>query len=101
MAKKVHQPIVVAPNVAAAPKTLYVTISTYGQDGKQIGSRVVDMYHYGTRNWLSNHLWWATHNSCAVETVVASDSEVKEYLTAATSALAEKFAKSEPALMLA
>lgn len=72
-------------------KTLYVTVNTYNTKGEQIGTRVVDMYHYGTRNWLQNHHWWAMHNACAVETVVATPDEVTEYLTAATAALADKF----------
>lgn len=73
-------------------RNLFVVVNTYGQDGKQVGTRVVDMYHYGTRNWLQNHHWWAMHNGCTVETMVANDAEVAEYLENAKKALAVKFA---------
>lgn len=83
-----------AAQCAAAPqnRNLFVTVNTYNQDGKQIGTRVVDMYHYGTRNWLQNHHWWAMHNGHTVETMVANDAEVDEYLENAKKALAQKFA---------
>lgn len=87
-------PIAAVPAVVEPQsKTLYVTVTTYGQDGKQVGTRVVDMYHYGTRNWLQNHVWWAMHNSCAVEQVVATAEEVNDYLETARVALADKFAR--------
>lgn len=73
-------------------RNLFVVVNTYGQDGKQVGTRVVDMYHYGTRNWLQNHTWWAMHNGCVVETQPANDAEVEEYLANAKEALAKKFA---------
>lgn len=80
--------------VEAAPqnRNLYVTVNTYGPDGKQIGTRVVDMYHYGTRNWLANHTWWAMHNGHVVEQMPATDAEIDDYLEAAKKALAQKFA---------
>ena len=72
-------------------RNLFVTVNTYGQDGKQVGTRVVDMYHYGTRNWLANHTWWAMHNNCTVEQMPANDAEIEEYLENAKNALAGKF----------
>lgn len=65
-------------------RNLYVTVNTYDPKNKQIGTRVVDMYHYGTRNWLSNHLWWATHNGHTVETMISNEAEVADYLENAT-----------------
>lgn len=72
-------------------KNLYVTVTTYDEKGKQSGVRVVDMYHYGTRNWMANHLWWATHNGQAVEVNLATQTEVDEYMAQQTKALAAKF----------
>lgn len=71
---------------------LYVTVTTYdGKTNKQIGTRVVDMYHYGTRNWLQNHHWWAMHNGHVVETQIANEADVAEYIKAQEVALAEKY----------
>ena len=72
-------------------KSLYVTVNTYDAKGKQIGTRIVDMYHYGTRNWTQNHLWWAMHNNCTVETMPSTDAEVQSYISAGASELAEHF----------
>lgn len=41
---------------------LMVTVETVDSMGEIVGTRTVDMYHYGTRDWLSNHAWWAMHN---------------------------------------
>ena len=51
----------------ADPRTLYVRVDTFNQAGQQIGSRVVDMYHFGTKDWLITHSWWAMHNGHSVE----------------------------------
>lgn len=93
MAKKLSALPAVTTEQTAQPRQLFVTVNTYNSDGNNVGSRVVDMYHYGTRNWLQNHTWWAMHNSCTVETVVATDQEVKDYVATANLALADKFAK--------
>lgn len=39
-----------------------VLVETFDSEGEVVGTREVDMYHYGTRDWLSGHMWWATHN---------------------------------------
>lgn len=72
-------------------KTLYIKVETYDGAGKQIGERVVDMYHFGTRNWLQTHQWWAMHNSHTIELRPADDGEVQAYLDEAKLKLAEKF----------
>lgn len=41
---------------------LFVIVDTIDDKGTTIGTRTVDMYHFGTRDWLSNHAWWAMHN---------------------------------------
>jgi hypothetical protein len=74
-------------------KNLYVTVTTYDAKGKETGVRVVDMYHYGTRNWLQNHCWWAMHNSQQVEITISTDAEVDDYLARQTQALQDKFSK--------
>lgn len=70
---------------------LFVSIKTFNAEGRTIGERIVDMYHYGTRNWLQNHHWWAMHNGHCVETTVATPAEVDEYMQSAKKALADKF----------
>jgi hypothetical protein len=72
---------------------LYIFVRTTDLQGTCIGERIVDMYHFGTRNWLQNHQWWAMHNSHCVETTVATPDQVAEYLARAKEALVEKFAK--------
>ena len=52
---------------ATQTKNLYVSVKTFDSEGKTIGERIVDMYHYGTAKWLQNHLWWAMHNDHCVE----------------------------------
>lgn len=72
---------VVAPPEDTKGQALYVVVNTYGQDDSQLGSRVVDMYHYGTRNWLINHTWWAMHNGHRVVQALANDEQVVEFIT--------------------
>jgi hypothetical protein len=90
MSKQVEK----STEVANQTRNLYVTVNTYGSDGNQIGIRVVDMYHYGTRNWLQNHQWWAMHNGYTVETLVSNDAEIAEYQEQARAALEGKFSKA-------
>lgn len=75
-------------------KVLYAKVTTTDiskQKSVIIGARIVDMYHFGTRAWLLKHMWWAMHNGHLVETELATDAEVSEYLADATQKLAEKF----------
>lgn len=84
------------------PRNLYVSVKTFdGKDGKTIGERVVDMYHFGTHGWFGKHLWWATHNGHEVEVSTASDEEVISYVKEATVALAMKFNAEPTAASLA
>jgi hypothetical protein len=92
-----------APSATAAPaatqqqpRNLYMSVKTFNPEGKSIGFRIVDLFHYGTRNWLQDHLWWAMHNANCVEVNIATDDEIGEYLEASAKALQAKFAK-EPA----
>lgn len=72
-------------------KSLYVMVTTLEMKGKVIGERVVDMYHYGTRKWLHDHMWWASHNTHRVEIEPASPTDVDAYLAAQRQKLADKF----------
>lgn len=65
---------------------LFVLVNTFDSSGQQIGTRVVDMYHYGTRGWLSNHLWWAMHNGHVVHQQLATVAEVIELRQSASAA---------------
>jgi hypothetical protein len=75
----------------AGPSNLFISVKTFDAEGKTVGERIVDMYHFGTRNWLQNHHWWAMHNGHCVETNVATADEVTGYLAASKEALAAKF----------
>lgn len=79
-------------------KTLYISINTYeaGPKGKNIGHRVVDLFHYGTRNWLNKHTWWAMHHGHVVEQVVATPKEIENYVEQQKSLLVDKF-NNDPA----
>lgn len=72
-------------------RNLFVQVKTTDQAGKQIGTRIVDLYHFGTRNWLHNHHWWAMHNGHSIITEVASTADVDKYLVDAKQKLADKF----------
>lgn len=78
-------------NNSNTPQNLFISVKTFDVQGKTIGERIVDMCHYGTRNWLSNHLWWATHNGHCTEVDLAKPEEIDAYLNAGKAALAEKF----------
>ncbi|CAN5950615.1 unnamed protein product [Sphagnum jensenii] len=83
MAKQVSQdttPTVYETNGAKQQRNLFVLVETFNYGGEQIGTRIVDMYHFGTRNWLQNHHWWAMHNGHVVETRTATDEEIGEYV---------------------
>jgi hypothetical protein len=74
-------------------KNLFVLVTT--RDGQTpdtiVGSRIVDMYHFGTRNWLQNHMWWATHNGHVVVLELATAEEIQDHIAALTAQLAAKF----------
>lgn len=53
-----------------------VIVDTFDASGKQVGTRTVDMYHFGTRPWLSNHMWWAMHQGHTVNQRVVTNAEV-------------------------
>lgn len=76
---------------ARTERNLHVKVETFSADGHTIGTRIVDMYHFGTRNWLQNHNWWAMHNNHQVETKVAEPEEVAAYMAAQKQALVDKF----------
>ncbi len=79
-------------NTTTTEKTgLFVSVNTFDADGRTIGERIVDMYHYGTRNWLQNHHWWAMHNGHCVEVTVATPEAVSAYVESSKIALANKF----------
>ena len=109
MAKQVEEtvPAVIEPQAVDTTqhstneqsKNLYVSVKTFdGKTGKPIGERVVDMYHYGTRNWLQNHIWWAMHNSHEVQQDIATDEEIGSYMAKQEIALAEKFNKTRESI---
>lgn len=83
-----------APETQAGPSNLFISVKTFDVEGKTVGERIVDMYHFGTRNWLQNHHWWAMHNGHCVETNVATPTEIENYLSASKVALAAKFNKA-------
>lgn len=80
-----------APANTNQSNNLYISVKTFDVEGRTIGERIVDMYHFGTRNWLQNHHWWAMHNGNCVETNIASPEEIESYLASAKVALAERF----------
>jgi hypothetical protein len=80
----------------AGERNLFVRVDTFdvkttpGTE-QQIGTRIVDMYHFGTRNWLANHQWWAMHNGHLVEIKTATTEQIAEYVASQKAALAAKF----------
>lgn len=79
------------------PQNLYISVSSFNAEGRTIGERIVDMHHFGTRKWLQDHLWWATHNGHSVEINVATAEQIDNYLAAGKAALAERFNSETPA----
>lgn len=97
MSKKVEA---VAPEVTTkgGPDNLYMTINTINEAGKSVGFRIVDLKHYGTRNWLANHTWWAMHQGHLLEIQTATQVEVDEYLAQKAKELQDKFADEPTAV---
>lgn len=92
MSKQVQQDApAMGANDQQQSKVLYVTVETFNNEGRPVGFRVVDMYHYGTRNWLANHQWWAMHNDHMCEIKPATSEEANEYLAKAAQALQNKY----------
>lgn len=75
----------------STPQNLFISVKTFDSAGKTVGERIVDMCHYGTRSWLSNHLWWATHNGHCTEVDLAKPDEISAYLEKGKAELAAKF----------
>lgn len=88
-ATKAPEPV--ANNGTSQQSNLFISINTFDAEGRTIGERVVDLYHFGTRNWLQSHHWWAMHNGHSVETNVATPKQIDDYLAAGKAALAAKF----------
>lgn len=90
------QAAVKVPAQLQQTQNLYYVVETYDTDGKQLdpGKRIVDLYHYGTRNWYHNHTWWALHHACTLDVRPADDNEVAEYVREQEIKLMEKFAKA-------
>lgn len=91
VAVEVQAPATTNGNSQTTKNNLFVSVKTFDPEGRTIGERIVDMYHFGTRNWLQNHHWWAMHNQNCVEVNVATDEEISGYLDSAKLALAAKF----------
>jgi hypothetical protein len=85
------QPVATQAPPANQASNLFFSVKTFDPQGKDIGFRVVDLYHFGTRKWLQDHLWWALHHHNLVEINEATPEETDAYLVAAKAALAEKF----------
>lgn len=81
----------ITPPKAQEQRSLFIKVDTYDPQGKEIGTRIVDMYHFGTRNWLHSHQWWAMHNGHLIETRPAEDGEVQDHFAVQKKLLAEKF----------
>lgn len=91
MNKSVNVATSVATIRSNSPQNLFVSVKTFNAEGRTVGERIVDMCHYNTRNWLSDHLWWATHNGHCTEVNLANQAEVDTYLEQGKLALAAKF----------
>lgn len=85
--------VATAPAANQSPKSLYMTVCSFDPDGTEIGRRVVDQYHYGTRGWITKHLWWAMHNNKGVTIAPSEPDEIEAYLAESKEALQEKYAK--------
>jgi hypothetical protein len=94
--KKQTLPVVIVQesmDVAKKPeRNLFIKVTTLNADNQEIGSRIVDMYHFGTKNWLQAHQWWAMHNAHVVETCLAHEDEVSAYIANRSQELVERFA---------
>lgn len=96
MSKSVVKSAPQAETPSNSPQNLFISVKTFDPEGRTVGERIVDMCHYGTRNWLSNHLWWATHNGHCTEVDLAKPAEIEAYLAAGKLALASKFNTATP-----
>lgn len=61
---------------------LHIRVNTFNSAGEQIGTRLVDLYHYGTKAWLQNHTWWAMHNGHMVKHQLEEMPSLDDVLTA-------------------
>lgn len=75
----------------APERRLFIKVATFDHSDIKVGTRIVDMYHFGTRNWLAGHNWWAMHNGHIVVTETATPEEVEAHVSAQRQALADKF----------
>jgi len=75
-------------------QNMFLFVETFDEQGRPIGERIVDMYHFGTNKWIAKHLYWAVHNKASVEMTPAKPEKIEQYLASAKMALAEKFNKA-------
>ena len=80
-----------AANTNSTSQNLYFAVTTFDKDGHDIGFRVVDLYHFGTRKWLQQHTWWALHNGHTFEVNPATPEQTKAHIAEMAKQLAEKF----------
>lgn len=72
-------------------RNLFVKVDTFNVEGRTIGTRIVDLFHFGTAAWFQKHMWWAMHNQCTVESKTAETEEIEAYIVAQKAALAERY----------
>lgn len=73
-------------------RTLFIVVDTFDKvSNAKIGTRIVDLHHYGTKEWMFKHQWWALQRGHKVEIRTASVEETAEYTLNGAQALADKF----------
>lgn len=87
----VAAPVDTAVPHSTSPQNLFISVRTFNVEGKTIGERIVDMFHYGTTKWLTKHLWWSTQHGYCTEVDVAKPEEIEAYLAAGKLALVAKY----------
>jgi hypothetical protein len=89
---KTAQSVATPESQAAIPEgaqqNLYMSVKTVDAQGKSIGERLVDLYHYNTATWMRNHMWWARHHEYTVSVTPAT---ADEFLAFSKNSLAAKY----------
>lgn len=80
-----------AANQSPQTKHLFIRVNAFNAEGREVGTRIVDLYHFGTRAWLQKHTWWAMHHGHVIEQQPATEDEIAAYIQAQRDALAAKY----------
>lgn len=91
MTKQVQKDAAQRASNNSTSQNLYFGVQSFDKEGHDIGFRIVDLYHFGTRKWMEKHTWWALHNGHTLEIIPTTPDQVTAHVAKLAAELVEKY----------